>query len=570
VIAHVFACDYDGTLAAHGRIAEPTRAALLRVRESGRRLVLVTGRMLPDLLAVCPETDRLFDAVVAENGAVLYFPAARELRVLGAAPEPGFIEALRARGVPFDIGSAMVATLEPHAEACLDAIRAAGVERTLVFNKGSLMLLPGGVTKHTGLAAALEALELSLHNTVAIGDAENDHAFLAVAECAVAVADAVPALRERADHVTRAPDGDGVVEFVEEHLLRDLADLLPRLARHRIELGARADGAPVTLGAHGTRLLVVGPSASGKSTLTGVLIERLVEAGRTVCLLDPEGDYQTLGDLEGVVVLGGRGEQTLPAPGELEQLIRQPRTSLVLNLSAMTRAEKVTYGAQALATVAAVQAATGMPHWLVIDEAHHLFPADGSAAVDLLAPGTEALCLITLGADDLARPVRDLVNVVASTEAEAFRTAVGRLTGVPAPSLPGAPVLAQNEVVLGWLDGSAPVRFHPRRRRVQHRRHVRKYTEGELPPERSFYFRGPQGALRLRAANLIRFVELAEGVDEATWRHHLGRGDYSAWLRDMIKDPDLAAEIAGLERTGPGGPDSRRAVLDAIRRTYSV
>ena len=91
------------------------------------------------------------------------------------------------------------------------------------------MLLPGGVTKGTGLTAALAALELSPRNMVGIGDAENDHAFLAMCECSVAVADAVPALRERADYVTRGMAARGTVEFIEEHLLNDLVDLVPRL-----------------------------------------------------------------------------------------------------------------------------------------------------------------------------------------------------------------------------------------------------------------------------------------------------------------------------------------------------
>src|SRR5262245_54558507 len=182
--------------------------------------------MLPDLRSGCPEVDSMFDAIVAENGGLLYFPSRREVRALGAPPEPALVEALRRRGVEFETGTSIVATVELYAEAALAAVRETGVERTLVFNKGSLMLLPGGVTKGTGLQAALAAFELSAHNVVAIGDAENDHAFLALAECAVAVADAIPALRERADYVTREPSGRGTVEFVEEHLLNDLAELL--------------------------------------------------------------------------------------------------------------------------------------------------------------------------------------------------------------------------------------------------------------------------------------------------------------------------------------------------------
>src|SRR5581483_5908881 len=300
MLVHVLAVDYDGTIAAEGRLAAPTAAALARVRESGRRIVLVTGRRLPDLRRVCPDVDRLFEAVVAENGALLYLPAGREVRTLGDAPEPALVEALRRRGVEFELGRSIIASHERWAEAALGAVRDAGVERTLVFNKGALMLLPGGVTKGTGLLAALEAMELSPHNTVGIGDAENDHAFLALCELAVAVADAVPAVRTRADYVTAAPGGAGVVEFVDAHVLTDLRGLAPRLAQHALVLGDTAEGVPVAVPANGTTLLVVGPSASGKSALTGLLVEQLVRSGRSLCLLDPEGDHQALRDLPGV------------------------------------------------------------------------------------------------------------------------------------------------------------------------------------------------------------------------------------------------------------------------------
>jgi hydroxymethylpyrimidine pyrophosphatase-like HAD family hydrolase len=221
MIIHALAVDYDGTIAEEGRVSAATASALRRVRESGRRLVLVTGRLLPDLRRVCPELDAMFDAIVAENGALLYLPARGEVRTLGAAPEPTLLDELRRRGVPFDLGSSIIATDEAFAEATLAAIREAGAERTLVYNKGSLMLLPGGVTKGTGLAAALAAFAISPHNLIGIGDAENDHAFLAMCEGAVAVADAVAALRERAHHVTRGGAGAGVVEFIEEHILAD-------------------------------------------------------------------------------------------------------------------------------------------------------------------------------------------------------------------------------------------------------------------------------------------------------------------------------------------------------------
>src|SRR5207244_8569870 len=107
------------------------------------------------------------------------------------------------------------------------------------------------------------------------------------------------------------------------------------------------------------------------------------------------------------------------------------------------------------------------------------------------------------------------------------------------------------------------------RRESQHLRHEHKYAEGELPPDRIFYFRGPQAALNLRAANLKRFCELAEGVDEATWAHHLKRGDYSAWMLNQIKDGELADEVAAVEHDS-AATDSRPRVLELVRSRYAV
>jgi hypothetical protein len=143
---------------------------------------------------------------------------------------------------------------------------------------------------------------------------------------------------------------------------------------------------------------------------------------------------------------------------------------------------------------------------------------------------------------------------------------------VPLADLGETP-LARGEAVLVDLRAPEPraERFRVGRRRIAHRRHVRKYVEGELPPDRSFYFRGPEGKLNLRAANLARFGELAEGVDEATWTHHLRERAYSGWVESMIKDPELAREVAAIEAMSDlGGAESRTRVLEAIRRRYAV
>lgn len=214
------ACDYDGTLARDGHVEPATIAALEAVRASGRRLLLVSGRELEDLFSVFTRAD-LFDLMVVENGALVYDPQRRTERRIGEAPPPEFTAELRRRGVtPLSTGSVIVATREPHETTVLDVIREMGLELQVIFNKGAVMVLPSGVNKGVGLEAALRDLQVPPARCVGIGDAENDHHFLSICGFSVAVANALPAVKQRADLVTRGSHGAGVREAI-ELLLRD-------------------------------------------------------------------------------------------------------------------------------------------------------------------------------------------------------------------------------------------------------------------------------------------------------------------------------------------------------------
>ena len=215
------ATDYDGTLAKDGYVNQKTVAALERLRQSGRKLILVTGRELDDLLRVFPEIN-FFDLVVAENGALLYNPATLEEKLLGAKPPEEFIQMLRDRHIhPLSVGRAIVATMHPHETTVTEAIRDLGLQLQVILNKDAVMILPSGVDKASGLSAALSELEISPRNTLAIGDAENDYAFLNLCGCTVAVANALPMLKERADFVTLGARGDGVIEIIDRLVADD-------------------------------------------------------------------------------------------------------------------------------------------------------------------------------------------------------------------------------------------------------------------------------------------------------------------------------------------------------------
>lgn len=229
------ATDYDGTLAEDGKVRNEVIDALLRLQDSGRKLVLVTGRELDELIRVFPRID-VFDKVVAENGALLYTPKPKPTeRALAEAPPPELAASLRTRGVtPLSCGRIIVATWQPHEQTVLTVIREQGLELEVIFNKGAVMILPSGVNKASGLEAALGELGIAAHDTVGAGDAENDHSLLAACGLGVAVANAVPALKRRADLVTSGARGDGIIELCDRLVATDCADVVCEPASARI------------------------------------------------------------------------------------------------------------------------------------------------------------------------------------------------------------------------------------------------------------------------------------------------------------------------------------------------
>jgi HAD superfamily hydrolase (TIGR01484 family) len=219
------ASDYDGTLAHDGRVAAETVKALERLRTSGRKLILVTGRELEELSAAFPAI-KLCDWVVAENGGLLYQPASGQTTTLATPPPESFVRRLRERGVgPISVGHVVVATWAPHEHAVLDTIHDLGLELQVIFNKGAVMVLPTGVNKATGLTAVVKQMGLDAGQVVGIGDAENDHSFLQMCGCSVAVANALPAVQTSATWVTRGDHGAGVCELIDQLLADDLAGI---------------------------------------------------------------------------------------------------------------------------------------------------------------------------------------------------------------------------------------------------------------------------------------------------------------------------------------------------------
>src|SRR5687767_6520230 len=478
---HLLATDYDGTLATDGKVAAETVAALQDVLATGRRLVLVTGRELEDLLSVYPDLS-IFERVVAENGALLYRPATKERRRLAEPPPPALLAALRQRGVaPLSSGEVIVATREPHEMTVLETIRDLGLELQVIFNKGAVMVLPAGVNKATGLTSALEELKISPHNVVGVGDAENDHSFLRLCERSAAVGGALPAVRDTADLVLRGEAGAGVQELAAELIDDDLAATRSP-DEQKLQFGIDERGTPVTLEPYDGCILICGASASGKSTVARRIVESLQHVEYQLCIIDPEGDYE---EQPGAVVVGKPDAE--PRRDEVLQLLEDYGVNGVVCMTGVPISDRPPYFSALLSDLLQLRGRYGRPHWLVIDEAHHLLPAEWEIPNTLLPETLINVLLVTVHPELLSPEMQQRVTqlvTVGPTAAEMLRQFV-KIRGLSLPPAVSASIeapLGVGEVLLlSTADASCHrVRVEPPT--TEQRRHTRKYAVGQLPP----------------------------------------------------------------------------------------
>ena len=571
----VLALDFDGTIARNDTLDPDVRAAIGELRARNIVVLLATGRILEDLRRVAGEL-HFVDAVVAENGAIVHFPGSDYSIPTGQPPPAELLTALADRSISCDVGRVVIEADANDACRILDVIRQLELPLVIAFNRGRLMVLPQTISKATGVRQALGILRLSPHNAVAIGDAENDHELLRTCELGVAVDWGSDALKAAADYVLPGEGPPAVAGFI-----RALANrrriATPLQARRRLLLGYADDGQAVALAVRGRNVLVAGDVKSGKSWVTGLLCEQLILHGYCLCVIDPEGDYVSLESLPGVAVFGGA--DPLPRPMELLRALRHADVSIVIDMSHASQDEKAEYMRAVLPALATLRHHTGLPHRIVVDEAHYfLHDADAPAVLDLELNGytlvsyqasrlhkevlaaTQAI-VVTRESDP--REVRSLFELCRScaggrSEAE-WDTLLGNL------AIGEAVILPVTDEALGDIR-----RIHLAPRLTPHVRHLAKYIDIPVPDRRAFVFWHGRTLTHERARTLREFVGVIERTPTSALDGHLRRGDFSRWISDVFGDYPLATTVRQIEQdyTTTAAGDLPAAISRAVRSRY--
>ncbi len=514
----VIAIDFDGTLASDGEPSPPAVEAVDQARQQGLMAVLVTGRIEAELRAEFPHIAERFDAQVFENGAVMAVNG--HVCALAEPVDSALDAALAERGVPFRRGKVLVAADGEHARTVIEVIGELGLDCQIVRNRAALMVLPAGVTKGTGLQAVLAEVNLSPHNAIAVGDAENDLSMFGIAEIGAAVSNAIASVRRRADLVLEEPDGLGVAGLLTGPYLSGAQRWCP--PRRWIDIGTFDDRTPTRVPGSQGRILITGPAGSGKSYLVGLMAEQWILAHYCVLVIDPEGDHVQLQQLSEVQVVDGGNH--LSEPTELVNRL-SPHSSMVVDMSRVAEPTKREYLHRLRATAEAHREHHGFPHWVIYDEAH------------------------LLGTDEEAHWARRggyVLSSFAPASLPAHEIDSSDVVLTLSDDHVGANIVSERRasVRFGWGPARA---FTIADRQTEHVRHRHKYADVRLPNERRFYFHSTGGQYIQPAATMQEFHTALGHLDQNALQYHLHRGDFSRWLDDTIADRDFAKQMAAWE-----------------------
>jgi hydroxymethylpyrimidine pyrophosphatase-like HAD family hydrolase len=451
----VLAAGFDGTLVRDGRCDDHCVAALRALAASGRKLILTTSRQLREILDIFPQA-RLFDYLVAENGAVVHRPSARESAILAPAPSEVLIHELRRRAVePLTVGSVAINTDDRHRASLAQAIDRLHLDCYVLDNGGSIAVLPIGVSKASGVQYVLDDLGLSARNLVAVGDAENDIALFELAEHAVAVANASASLKSAADRVTRAGYAEGVLEVARE--LLD-ADLVGAQTRRRIVIGTGEGQQQVWLPSLPCSILLAGPPASGKAALCNTIVSQLLAYQYQCCIVGCYSMREEREHFAGFAVCGD--EQSPPRHADFVACLERPTQSVVVNVASLHGSARTACVERILEHCAAMQSGVGRPHAIVIDEAESLL---GPASIAWSA-GLNAASRIYLTArpERLPPTLLESVEVLFALGEPASALACIREHG-NAPGLGTEKGAVPTDQAVMWIrdSGKAPARIDP-------------------------------------------------------------------------------------------------------------
>ncbi len=580
----ILALDLDGTIAENDVVANETWAALRKVKAAGFTLILVTGRRLNALTAIRP-FEEVCEAIVAENGAAIYFPRNDTIMLPFGRIAHEVVDKLQTMNIPLERGLAICATWRPHDKIVLEVLSETSYAATIEYNKGAVMVLPPGATKGTGLLTALRELGFSPHNVVAFGDAENDRSLFEQAELAIAVANTAPDIKEIADVVLADQDGAGVRNLIDKLMNGNIPQHLVR-PKQKISVGQSLHKIPAIISPFdliNSNLGVFGESGSGKSWIAGMLAEKLLQQEYQICIIDPEGDHRGIRAFPHTLLLGG-DRTAPPSVTDVIVLMEYSDISLILDLSLYSMSEQIKYVNDLMHALCSLRQRRGKPHWFLIDEVHYFCQHDDDPLTKLFFKYMQegGLGLVSYRPSSIAPSLLNITNNWLLTrmrnpdEQEILRKYLdGQQCSDSTLEMISSLTSRQAYLCLGKTVQKKPpptgvIAIESTSRKVTHVRHLHKYLQAPLPHTKQFHFyieepdyKGPR-----TAASLWEFNEVIALLPAKTLEYHLARKDFEKWLINTLHDPELARRLRKVSNRKLEGEMLREVLSATISARY--
>ncbi|MGE5805122.1 MAG: phosphoglycolate phosphatase, partial [Ignavibacteria bacterium] len=253
----------------------------------------------------------------------------------------------------------------------------------------------------------------------------------------------------------------------------------------------------------------------------------------------------------------------------IQKVLQNPEQNCIVNLTNISLDDRPAFFQKLFPSLVRLRSTYGRPHFIILDETHHMLP-ESSIPINLKSEELNQFLFNAVKPAHVAKLILSSVSIVLSLgeEADKFLKDYFKSIGEEVPEIPEG----KYESLLWRRDKNKiftiAETISPK---IKLKRHIKKYSEGDLGEEKSFVFSGPDGKLNLKAQNIMYFIRIAEGIDDETWTFHLKKNDYSAWFKKIIKDEDLADEIKRIEDNKKLSPEeSREEIINKIKNIYTA